>query len=247
MHKFQTGHLTRFALVTVILACAGVAPAAAAFQLQNVVNAVQVDAAAGDLGGLSHDGPYYIVANPANASATASRGGYTGHGDAYAAYDAAPYELSMIGTGNASGGFGVDGGAVGNGHAYFSAEQNFGPEPVLVHIVGTFYREHSPATTPATDAGYVSFHMGSYSQTLYGENGTLTFDDLVTFNGNVSILTELYARAPGAHSDATSYEVTLTIVQSSAAVPEASSIVVWSILALAIGGASWFRSKKATA
>lgn len=234
MHNFQRPSyiLTPLALVTVIVACAGVAPAASTFQLQNVVNAAEASAAAGDLGGQSHDGPYYIVANPANASATASRGGYTGHGDAYAAYDASPYELSMVGTGNGSGGFGVDGGAVGGGHAFFNAEQNFGPDPVRVHIVGTFYLEHSP---PTWNTGSVGFAIGSYSQsqplysqTLYGENGTLTFDDLVTLNGDLYIWTDLRALASGDETEAASYEVTLTIV------PEPSTVMLLALAAITI-------------
>ncbi len=46
----------------------------------------------------------------------------------------------------------------------------------------------------------------------------------------------------GFYFDDISYNVT-----QAAAVPEASSVFVWSLLALAIGGVAWFRSKKAVA
>ena len=42
-------------------------------------------------------------------------------------------------------------------------------------------------------------------------------------------------------------DINYNVVPAAAAVPEASSVFVWSLMALAIGGLAWFRSKKAVA
>lgn len=42
-------------------------------------------------------------------------------------------------------------------------------------------------------------------------------------------------------------DINYNVTPAAAAVPEASSVFVWSLLALAIGGVTWFRSKKAVA
>jgi hypothetical protein len=42
-------------------------------------------------------------------------------------------------------------------------------------------------------------------------------------------------------------DINYNVVPAAAAVPEASSVLVWSLMALAIGGLAWFRSKKAVA
>jgi len=193
------------------------------WSLDSVTNRAEADAAANNGAQQASDGPYTVTTNPAEASATASVPGQSGHGHGLASYSFASgnAELDLSGSSDATGTLSNTGGGIGHGDAAFQADAQIGDQ-VLVHIVGTLTRNDDSPVPPDT-----FFSIGSYSKVLT-TNGTLNFDDTILLFGNPHIDVEANTPEPGGNqngsfSGSSSYMVSLTFVPA----PEPSSLALF--------------------
>jgi hypothetical protein len=224
----------------------GIAPAAATtiFQLQNVENNATAQAVASDFDGGSDDSGLQVSNdNPASVEADAAVPGFASHGEAQASYTVTDTTLELHGHAAAIGFADTEGAATGFGQASFSANQDFGLDEVLVHVVGTLTRDEANVPTGSIA---VTFSIGTYIQILqFGVNGTLAFDDVVPLAGLVSITagaTESQPHAQGViDSGEVGYDVTMTILP----VPEPSTACLLALGSVLIAGSSRFSRPRA--
>jgi hypothetical protein len=223
--------------LSIVGASVGAPPAAATtiFQLQNVENSATAQAVAGNADLDSDDsGVLTSTDNPAEQEADASVPGASSHGESQASYVVTDTTLELHGRSAGIGFSSLTAGATGYGQATFFAQQDFGLDEVLVHVVGTLTRNDANPEGSIV----VSFNIGSYIQILEtGVNGSLEFDDVVPLSGFLNIQAQATESQPHAQgvidSGEVSYDVTMTILP----VPEPStaSLVALGAALLALG------------
>jgi hypothetical protein len=150
--------------------------------------------------------------NPASATADAQAGPAAAHGEGQASYTVTSSTLHIEGDVLAGGNIGTTFGGVGFASAHFDMAQNFGSEPVWLHVSGSLTREPDVDGSIAATFGIHGPGFYTYDRTIDAEtDGTLVFNDYVQMAGNTNIAADI--RNSQFHSpSAVSYDVTVTIL-----------------------------------
>jgi hypothetical protein len=216
--------------VAIFLLSAGRLSATPVWDLQNINQLASTQAVAGEPGGPSDYDEDSSTSNPASVTSHAVAAGYVGHGESEASYTVSPSVLHMearvFGSGNIND---IFGGATGNGHAHFSADQQFDPGS-WIRVTGTFTRNDTIPTGSISTSLFVGLAGSGHSWTQdHGTNGTYSFDEFIPAGGFRNINLNVTETEPhttsGTGSGESTYDVTITIFNNGSGASQGDAIL----------------------